>query len=80
MRANNRIDGEVVKRALDMLSIDDRGLDEMDKKILTVMIDHYQGGPVGVNTLSVAVGEESSTIEEVFMSLSHTARIYKTHS
>ncbi|HRD54853.1 MAG TPA: Holliday junction DNA helicase RuvB C-terminal domain-containing protein, partial [Parachlamydiaceae bacterium] len=48
-----------------MLFIDERGLDEVDIKILEVMIDHYKGGPVGLNTLAVAVGEESHTIEEV---------------
>lgn len=65
MRSGNKIDKSVVDSALAMLSIDDRGLDEMDKKILEVMIDHYNGGPVGLNTIAVAVGEESATIEEV---------------
>ncbi|GAB4228807.1 MAG: Holliday junction branch migration DNA helicase RuvB [Chlamydiales bacterium] len=55
----------LVIQALDMLSIDEFGLDEMDRKILSVIIDHYQGGPVGINTIAVAVGEEGSTIEEV---------------
>jgi len=49
-----------------MLSIDDQGLDEMDKKILNVIIDYYNGGPVGVKTIAVAVAEDSSTIEEVY--------------
>lgn len=66
MRANNQVSKDTARKALDMLAIDEKGLDEMDKKILSVMIDHYQGGPVGLNTLSVAVGEESSTIEEVY--------------
>jgi Holliday junction DNA helicase RuvB len=56
---------EVVERALTMLNIDERGLDELDRKILQVMIDHYGGGPVGINTIAVAVGEEPMTIEEV---------------
>jgi Holliday junction DNA helicase RuvB len=56
----------VVKNALKMLAIDDKGLDEMDKKILEVIIDHYGGGPVGLNTIAVAVGEERHTIEEVY--------------
>lgn len=66
MRANNDISLEVAVKALNMLSIDECGLDEMDLKILRIMIDHYEGGPVGINTISVAVGEESSTIEEVY--------------
>lgn len=66
MRSGGHIDRAVVVQALEMLSIDARGLDEMDKRLLTVMIDHYAGGPVGLNTLSVAIGEESSTIEEVY--------------
>lgn len=66
MRTGNVIDPEVVNRALAMLSIDKKGLDEMDIKILEVMIDFYKGGPVGVNTIAVAVGEEPGTIEEVY--------------
>lgn len=66
MRAGSVIDKDVVNRALAMLSIDEKGLDEMDIKILEVMIDHYKGGPVGINTIAVAVGEEPETIEEVY--------------
>jgi len=66
VRAGNIVDQGVVVEALDMLSIDERGLDEMDKKILEVMIEHYNGGPVGVSAIAVAVGEEPTTIEEVY--------------
>jgi holliday junction DNA helicase RuvB len=66
MRAANIANREVVDQALKMLAIDTRGLDEMDKKLLLVLIDHYQGGPVGINTLAVAIGEEGNTIEEVY--------------
>jgi Holliday junction DNA helicase RuvB len=65
MRTANIIDKEVVHRALNMLSIDEKGLDEIDKKILEVMIDHYKGGPVGLSSIAAAVGEEGGTIEEV---------------
>lgn len=65
MRANNHIDTKVVTHAIEMLDIDSKGLDAMDRKILEVMIDHYQGGPVGISTLAVAVGEETNTLEEV---------------
>jgi Holliday junction DNA helicase RuvB len=65
MRSGNRIDKSTVIKALDMLAIDSIGLDEMDKRILSVIIENYSGGPVGLNTIAVAVGEEASTIEEV---------------
>lgn len=65
MRTEGRLDLKVVQDALQMLAIDACGLDEMDKKILEVIIDSYDGGPVGLNTLAVAVGEEPHTIEEV---------------
>ncbi|HSW86002.1 MAG TPA: Holliday junction branch migration DNA helicase RuvB [Rhabdochlamydiaceae bacterium] len=66
MRARNKIDKQTAQAALEMLSIDHKGLDEMDKKILSVIIDHYEGGPVGVNTISVAIGEEPTTLSEVY--------------
>lgn len=66
MRSDGSVNKEVAEKALDMLAIDSRGLDEMDKKILSVIVDHYKGGPVGLNTLAVAIGEESQTIEEVY--------------
>jgi holliday junction DNA helicase RuvB len=66
MRTDGFIDRQVVDKALNMLSIDPRGLDEMDKKILEVMIDFYKGGPVGLSSIAVAVGEEGETIEEVY--------------
>lgn len=66
MRTNNMVDKIVVEQALNMLSIDERGLDEMDKRILEVLIDHYQGGPAGLNAIAAAIGEEGSTIEEVY--------------
>ncbi len=65
IKTGNVINKEVVRKALEMLSIDEKGLDEIDIKILEVMIEHYNGGPVGLNTIAVAVGEESHTIEEV---------------
>lgn len=66
MRSNNQITLAVVDQALNLLAIDHIGLDEMDKKMLQVMIEHYQGGPVGLNTIAVSIGEEPSTIEEVY--------------
>ncbi|MCH9626144.1 MAG: Holliday junction ATP-dependent DNA helicase RuvB [Chlamydiales bacterium] len=66
MRSGNLVNKKVVNEALSMLAIDEQGLDEMDKKLLAVLIDHYDGGPVGLNTLAVALGEERQTIEEVY--------------
>ena len=56
IKKSSIVDKDVVIAALDMLAIDYKGLDEMDKKILEVLIDHYNGGPVGISTLAVAVG------------------------
>jgi len=64
--ANNRITKEVAKLALDRLEVDELGLDQMDKRILLTIIEKYQGGPVGLSTIAVAVGEERDTIEEVY--------------
>ena len=64
-RADGVINSEVAGKALALLEIDERGLDEMDKRILGVMARHYKGGPVGLGTIAVAVGEEQHTLEEV---------------
>ncbi|MEP0860480.1 MAG: Holliday junction branch migration DNA helicase RuvB [Ignavibacterium sp.] len=60
------IDIEIAKKALAALEVDEYGLDEMDKEIILAIIDKYNGGPVGLNTLSVAVNEDPGTIEEVY--------------
>jgi Holliday junction DNA helicase RuvB len=60
------IDMKITRYGLDALNIDRSGLDEMDNKILTTIIDKFQGGPVGLNTIATAVGEEAGTIEEVY--------------
>jgi Holliday junction DNA helicase RuvB len=60
------ISREVADYALRALEVDQHGLDEMDKRILLCILDKYDGGPVGLNTLAVAVGEEPGTIEEVY--------------
>ena len=64
-KASGQITQPVAVAALELLEIDVRGLDEMDKRILRVMAEHYGGGPVGMNTIAVAVGEEADTLEEV---------------
>lgn len=64
-RAKGKITQPVAADALELLEIDVRGLDEMDKRILRVMARNYRGGPVGLGTIAVAVGEETETLEEV---------------
>jgi Holliday junction DNA helicase RuvB len=61
-----KIDIEIAQKALSALEVDDFGLDEMDKEIILAIIEKYNGGPVGLNTLSVAVNEDPGTIEEVY--------------
>ncbi|MEW6515274.1 MAG: Holliday junction branch migration DNA helicase RuvB [candidate division FCPU426 bacterium] len=59
-------DAGLVGRALDFMEIDDRGLDQMDRRLLATIIDHFGGGPVGIETLAVALGEETGTLEDVY--------------
>jgi len=66
VRADNRITRDVADKALAMLDVDRHGLDEMDKRILSGIIGKFGGGPVGINTIAVSVGEEPDTIEEVY--------------
>jgi holliday junction DNA helicase RuvB len=66
VRHDGRITAEVADKALAMLEIDQNGLDEMDKRILEAIITKFGGGPVGVSSLAVAVGEEPDTLEEVY--------------
>ncbi len=66
VKGDGRIDMNITQYGLDALNIDQSGLDEMDNKILTTIIDKFQGGPVGLNTIATAVGEEAGTIEEVY--------------
>jgi Holliday junction DNA helicase RuvB len=66
VKGSGEIDIEITRYGLKALNIDQHGLDEMDNRILSVIIDKFSGGPVGLNTISTAVGEESGTIEEVY--------------
>lgn len=66
IRGDGRIDQKIADQALKMMEVDESGLDEMDKRILEVIIKKFNGGPVGINSLAVAVGEEKETIEEVY--------------
>jgi Holliday junction DNA helicase RuvB len=66
IKGNGRIDMEISKYSLKALNVDAHGLDEMDNKILTTIIDKFKGGPVGISTLATAVSESAETIEEVY--------------
>jgi len=66
VRADNRVSAQVAREALDMLGIDGNGLDEMDKRILRIIIESFSGGPVGLDTIAVAIGEEGETLAEVY--------------
>jgi Holliday junction DNA helicase RuvB len=66
IKGNGTIDLEITRYALKALQVDANGLDEMDNKILTTLIDKFKGGPVGITTLATAVSENGETIEEVY--------------
>lgn len=66
IRAQGRADEAITKQALDMLDVDTEGLDEMDRRLLRTLIDNFEGGPVGLNTLASSLSEEAHTIEEVY--------------
>jgi len=66
IKGDGNIDIKIAKYALNALNVDKHGLDEMDNKILSTIIEKFKGGPVGISTLSTAVGENAETIEEVY--------------
>ncbi|HIB09730.1 MAG TPA: Holliday junction branch migration DNA helicase RuvB, partial [Gemmatimonadetes bacterium] len=66
VRAQGKIDSQVAKDALKMLDVDEYGLDEMDAWVLKTLIEKFEGGPVGLNSLAVAMGEDATTLEEVY--------------
>jgi Holliday junction DNA helicase RuvB len=65
VKASGKIDRDIAKKSLTTLRIDER-LDEMDRRILATLIDKFDGGPVGISSLAVAIGEDSTTIEDVY--------------
>jgi Holliday junction DNA helicase RuvB len=66
VKANGKINEKIAKKSLTTLGIDETGLDEMDRRILATLIDKFDGGPVGISSLAVAIGEDSTTIEDVY--------------
>ena len=65
VKSDGRIDGPIAARAMDMLDVDNEGFDFMDRKLLLAVIDKFMGGPVGLDNLAAAIGEEKDTIEDV---------------
>ncbi|GJA13698.1 Holliday junction branch migration DNA helicase RuvB [Aeromonas caviae] len=65
VKSDGRIDGPIADRAMDMLDVDNEGFDFMDRKLLLAVIDKFMGGPVGLDNLAAAIGEEKDTIEDV---------------
>lgn len=66
IKGTGSIDLDIAQHALEALNVDKHGLDEMDNRILTMIIDKFQGGPVGITTIATAVGETAETLEEVY--------------
>jgi Holliday junction DNA helicase RuvB len=66
VKSDGRVDQRVAKDALAMLDVDEYGLDEMDARVLKTLIEKFEGGPVGLNSLAVAMGEDATTLEEVY--------------
>ena len=66
IKGDGNIDTEITKYALNALNVDENGLDDMDNRILSAIIDKFKGGPVGLTTIATAVGEQAGTIEEVY--------------
>ena len=66
IKAKGKITYEVANKALDQLGVDEHGLDKMDRSILEILIEKFSGGPVGIKSLGVAIGEDPSTIEDVY--------------
>jgi Holliday junction DNA helicase RuvB len=66
VRGDGRIDKKTASQALDMLEVDHNGLDSMDRRFLLAIVEKFDGGPVGIETLAAALGEEKDTLEDVY--------------
>ena len=66
VHGEGKIDRESARHALEQLEVDERGFDEVDRKILTTLIDHYGGGPAGIQAIAAAVGEDRGTLEDLY--------------
>ncbi|HVR30148.1 MAG TPA: Holliday junction branch migration DNA helicase RuvB [Thermoanaerobaculia bacterium] len=66
VEGEGHVDGKAARYALDLLEVDELGFDEVDRKILTTLIDHYQGGPAGIQAIAAAIGEDRGTLEDIY--------------
>jgi Holliday junction DNA helicase RuvB len=66
VRADGRVSGDVARKALELLEVDEHGFDEVDRRLLRTIIDKFGGGPVGVGSLAAAMSEERDAIEEIY--------------
>jgi holliday junction DNA helicase RuvB len=66
VKGKGKVDLDIARFGMDALEVDEHGLDDMDNKILSALIDKFKGGPVGLNTLATAVSEQAETLEEVY--------------
>lgn len=66
VEGSGQIDDQIVKLTCERLEVDDAGLDEMDRRLLSILIEHYEGGPVGVETIAAALAEPRDTVEDVY--------------
>ena len=66
MKADGNITPDIANTALDLMEVDKYGLDNLDRNILNIMIEKFKGGPVGLDTLAAAIGEDTGTIEDVY--------------
>ncbi len=66
VKADGNVDMKLTKEALELMAIDKYGLDDLDRRLLSVIVENFKGGPIGLNTLAAAVQEEAGTIEEIF--------------
>jgi Holliday junction DNA helicase RuvB len=66
VRADGSIDAEVAREGLSLFGVDDRGLDKVDRAILSAICDRFGGGPVGLSTVAISVGEQPETVEDVY--------------
>jgi Holliday junction DNA helicase RuvB len=66
VKADGQIDRDVARKALQLLDVDEKGFEPMDRKILLTIIEKFEGGPVGIDTISSAINEEKETIEDVY--------------
>ena len=73
VKGNGIIDIDITREGLDALGVDDMGLERLDREILTTIIERFNGGPVGIDTIAASIGEERVTIEDVYRSEKHTS-------